>query len=81
MSLKPKVQTNSTNYPHHRESQINQQISTAIRPQLPRDGSRDGMNTSLKGVSLVGFVGVWNFDNNSNTKDSATSKPGGKKIY
>ena len=81
MSLKPKVQTNSTNYPHHRETQINQQISTAIRPQLPRDGSRDGMNTSLKGVSPVGFVGVWNFDNNSNTKDSATSKPGGKKIY
>jgi len=39
------------------------------------------MNTSLKGVSPVGFVGVWNFDNNSNTKDSATSKPGGKKIY
>lgn len=81
MSLKPKVQTSSTNYPHHRDPQINQQIATAIRPQLPRDGSRDGMNTSLKGVSLVGFVGVWNFDNNSNTKDSATSKPGGKKIY
>jgi len=81
MSLKPKVQTSSTNYPHHRDPQINQQIATAVRPQLPRDGSRDGMNTSLKGVSPVGFVGVWYFDNNSNTKDSATSKPGGKKIY
>ncbi len=81
MSLKPKVQANSTNYPQHRAPEINQQISTAIRPQLPRDGSRDGMNTSLKGVIPVGFTGVWNFADNSNTKDSATSKPGGKKIY
>jgi hypothetical protein len=81
MSLKPKVQTNSTSYPQHRSSQINQQIATAVRPQLPRDGSRDGLNTSLKGVTPVGFTGVWNFADNSNTKDSSTSKPGGKKIY
>jgi len=81
MSLKPKVQTNSTNYPQHRSPQINQQIATAVRPQLPRDGSRDGLNTSLKGVTPVGFTGVWNFADNSNTKDSSTSKPGGKKIY
>jgi hypothetical protein len=39
------------------------------------------MNTSLKGVTPVGFTGVWNFADNSNTKDSSTSKPGGKKIY
>ena len=81
MSLKPKVRENSSNIPYHREPQINQQIATAIRPQLPRDGSRDGMNTSLKGVTPVGFTGVWNFADNSNTKDSSTSKPGGKKIY
>jgi hypothetical protein len=48
---------------------------------LPRDGSKDGLNTSLKGVTPVGFTGVWNFSDNSNTKDSSTSKPGGKKIY
>ena len=72
---------NSSNTPQHRSPMINQQIATAIRPQLPRDGSRDGMNTSLKGVTPVGFTGVWNFSDNSNTKDSATSKPGGKKIY
>ena len=41
----------------------------------------NGLNTSLKGVTPVGFTGVWNFSDNSNTKDSATSKPGGKKIY
>jgi hypothetical protein len=81
MSLKPKVQANSSNTPHHRDPLINQQISTAIRPQLPRDGSKDGLNTSLKGVTPVGFTGVWNFADNSNTKDSSTSKPGGKKIY
>jgi hypothetical protein len=81
MSLKPKVQANSSNTPHHRDPQINQQISTAILPQLPRDGSKDGLNTSLKGVTPVGFTGVWNFSDNSNTKDSSTSKPGGKKIY
>lgn len=81
MSLKPKTQGSNSNTPHHRSPQINQQISTAIRPQLPRDGSKDGMNTSLKGVTPVGYVSVWNFADNSNTKDSSTSKPGGKKIY
>ena len=81
MSLKPKVRENSSNIPQHRDPQINQQIATAVRPQLPRDGSRDGLNTSLKGVTPVGFTGVWNFSDNTNTKDSSTSKPGGKKIY
>ena len=81
MSLKPKVQGSSSNTPHHRDPLINQQVSRAVRPQLPRDGSADGLNTSIKGVTPVGFVGVWNFADNSNTKDSSTSKPGGKKIY
>ena len=81
MSLKPKTTGSSGNTPHKRSSENNQQIAKSVRPQLPRDGSRDGMNTSLKGVIPVGFTGVWNFADNSNTKDSATSKPGGKKIY
>ena len=84
MSLKPKTTGSSGNTPHKRSSENNQQIAKSVRPQLPRDGSAGGLNTTFAGKMPSGFTAVWNFDGNRNTKDSATTKPGnaGKKsIY
>ena len=84
MSLKPKNEGSSHNNPYKRPSDVNQQIAKSTRPQLPRDGSMNGMNTTFDGKMPSGFTSVWNFDGNRNTKDSATTKPGnaGKKsIY
>jgi len=67
-----------------RPSNVNQQIAKSVRPQLPRDGSAGGKNYHLNGqVQRGGYTSVWNFDGNSNTKDSSTTKPGnagGKRI-
>ena len=84
MSLKPKTTGSSGNTPHNRSSENNQQVAKSTRPQLPRDGTAGGLNTTLTGKMPAGYPSVWNFDGNRNTKDSATTKPGnaGKKsIY
>jgi hypothetical protein len=84
MSLKPKNQGSSHNTPYKRPDDVNQQIAKSTRPQLPRDGSKGGLNTTFSGKMPAGFTSVWNFDGNKNTKDSATTKPGnagGKDIY
>jgi len=84
MSLKPKVTGSSHNTPYKRPSDVNQQIAKSVRPQLPRDGSMNGLNTTLNGKMPSGYMAVFNFAGNNNTKDSATTKPGnaGKKsIY
>jgi hypothetical protein len=60
-----------------RPSEVNQQIAKSIRPQLPRDGSAGGVNYHIPGKRPPsGFTAVWNFGGNTNTKDSATTKPG-----
>ena len=81
MSLKPKNQGSSHNTPYKRPDDVNQQAATSTRPQLPRDGSIGGLNTTLTGKMPAGYTSVWNFDGNRNTKNSATTKPGnaGKK--
>jgi hypothetical protein len=82
MSLKPKTTGSSGSTPHKREQSKNQQTSTAVRPPLPRDGSMDGINTTLTGKMPAGYVSVWNFGDNRNTKDSSTTKPEkGRKIF
>ena len=81
MSLKPKAQGSNHNSPYKRPDDFNQQIAKSTRPQLPRDGSVNGLNTTFAGKMPAGFTAVWNFDGNRNTKDSSTTKPGnaGKK--
>ena len=84
MSLKPKTTGSSGGTPHKRPPEANQQIAKSVRPQLPRDGSAGGLNTTLTGKMPAGYTSVWNFDGNRNTKDSATTKPGnagGKDIF
>ena len=59
-----------------RPSEINQQIAKSVRPQLPRDGSKDGKNYHENNTVQRGaFTSVWNFNGNANTKDSSTTKP------
>lgn len=68
---------------NQRSPLLNQQVAKAVRPQLPRDGSRDGINTHINGKMPPGFVGVWDFSGRD-SKNSGTSRPGnaGKKdIY
>ena len=82
MSLKPKNQGSSHNTPYKRPDDVNQQVAKSTRPQLPRDGSTGGLNTTFAGKMPSGFTAVWNFDGNRNTKDSSTTKPEkGRKIY
>jgi hypothetical protein len=59
-----------------RPSYLNQQIAKSVRPQLPRDGSAGGVNHHESGKRPPsGFTAVWNFNGNTNTKDSSTTKP------
>ena len=64
---------------HKRPTQINQQAATSVRPQLPRDGSRDGQN-ALRGKMPAGYISVWDFGNGRQTKESPT-EPCGRKVY
>jgi len=67
---------------HKRPSEVNQQIAKSVRPQLPRDGSRDGKNTHTSGELPAGFIAVWNFGGQTDTKKSPTTKPETKhKVY
>lgn len=65
---------------NQRPALVNQQIAKSTRPQLPRDGSANGINTHINGKLPPGFVGVWDFSGRG-TKDASTVKPGnaGKK--
>ena len=63
---------------HKRPSDINQQPSKAVRPPLPRDGSRDGQNNVNK--MPAGYISTWDFGNGEQTKRAPTTG-GGKKVY
>ena len=64
---------------HQRPHEYNQQIAKSIRPQLPRDGSRDGQN-AITNKMPAGYISTWDFGSGSQTKYSPTSG-GGKKVY
>lgn len=64
---------------HKRPSEVNQQVAKSVRPQLPRDVTRDGQNC-LHGKMPAGFISVWEFGTGKQTKKSPTSG-GGKKVY
>lgn len=67
-------------FKHRRPSDVNQQIAKSVRPQLPRDGSKDGQNC-LHGKMPAGYISTWTFggDDNYDTKRSPTTG-GGKKV-
>ena len=70
---------------HQRENDaahnVNQQIATAVRVQLPRDGSAGKKPYHEMGeMPYGGYQSMWNFSGNNSTKESPTDKPG-KKVY
>ena len=64
---------------HKRPSEVNQQVAKSVRPQLPRDGSKDGQN-HVRDRMPAGYISVWDFGNGDQTKYSNTTG-GGKKVY
>jgi hypothetical protein len=64
---------------HKRPHVQNQQVASATRPQLPRDGSRMGQNR-IDGRMPAGYISTWDFGNGDQTKFSPTSG-GGKSVY
>jgi len=66
---------------HQRDHDLNQQIAKSVRPQLPRDGSRDMMRWEPGQLPKGGFRSIIPFcESPYDTKQSPTSG-GGKRIY
>jgi len=66
---------------HQRDHDINQQIAKSVRPQLPRDGSRDMIRWEPGQLPKGGFRSIIPFcEGPYDTKQSPTSG-GGKRIY
>jgi len=70
------------NRPQQREHDVNQQIAKSVRPQLPRDGSRDMERWQPGQLPKGGFRPVFDFSGTPtyDTKHSPT-EGGGKKVY
>ena len=70
------------NRPQQREHDVNQQIAKSVRPQLPRDGSRDMERWQPGQLPKGGFRSVFDFSGTPtyDTKHSPTSG-GGSKVY
>ena len=64
---------------HKRPSESNQQVSKAVRPPLPRDGSAGGQN-QINGKMPAGYISTWDFGNGPQTRNSPTTR-GGDKVY
>jgi len=66
---------------HQRDHDLNQQIAKSVRPQLPRDGSRDMIRWEPGQLPKGGFRSIIPFcEGTYDTKQSPTSG-GGKRIY
>lgn len=66
---------------HQRPHDVNQQIAKSVRPQLPRDGSRDMQRWEAGQLPKGGYRSTFDFSEGGyNTKQSPTSG-GGCKVY
>jgi len=66
---------------HQRDHDVNQQIAKSVRPQLPRDGSRDMIRWEPGQLPKGGYRSIIPFcEGTYDTKHSPTSG-GGKSIY
>jgi hypothetical protein len=70
------------NRPQQRDHDVNQQIAKSVRPQLPRDGSKDMERWQPGQLPKGGFRPVFDFSGTPtyDTKNSPTSG-GGSKVY
>ena len=67
------------NNPIKRPSELNQQVAKSVRPQMPRDGSADGVN-QIHNKMPPGYVGVWSYEDRG-TKNSGIQRGVGRKVY
>ena len=67
---------------HQRPHDLNQQIAKSVRPQLPRDGSKDMMRWEPGQLPKGGYRSVFDFSDTPeyDTKHSPT-RGGGSKVY
>lgn len=67
---------------HQRPHDLNQQVAKSIRPQLPRDGSKDMQRWEPGQLPKGGYRSVFDFSGEAlyDTKHSPTQAPG-KKVY
>lgn len=77
----------SKNRPHQRDHEKNQQTSTAVRPPIPRDATKDMQRWQPGQLPFGGYRSVFDMSGDKfpttgplNTKMSPTSG-GGKKVY
>ena len=77
----------SKNRPHQRDHEKNQQTSTAVRPPIPRDATKDMQRWQPGQLPYGGYRSVIDMSGDKfpttgslNTKLSPTSG-GGKKVY
>ena len=79
--MKPKIKCDNQPVKHQRAHESSQQTSMAVRPPLPRDGTKDGRPHWTPGeLPKGGFQSVWNFGERNNTKDSPVTVKE-KKVY
>ena len=67
MDMLPKIKTNNPGKRHQRPHEDNQQIAKSVRPQMPRDGSKNGQN-HINGKMPAGFISTWDFGSGNQTK-------------
>lgn len=79
--MKPKINASNKFTTHQRHSELNQQVAKSVRPQLPRDGSKDGRPYWTPGeLPKGGYQSTWCFGDSHDTKKSPTQVKE-KKVY
>jgi len=67
--------------PHQRDHEQNQQVATAIRPQLPRDGSAGMTKWKTGELPKGGYRSMFDFAEGSYSTKLSPSGAKEKKVY
>ena len=67
--------------PHQREHELNQQVATAIRPQLPRDGSAGMTKWKTGELPKGGYRSTFDFAEGAFSTKLSPSRAKEKKVY
>jgi hypothetical protein len=69
------------NKPEKRPSDVNQQVATSVRPQLPRDGSKGMTKWEPGQLPRGGYRSTFCFEEGSYSNKQSPTSGGGKKVY
>lgn len=64
-----------------RPTDINQQVAKSVRPQLPRDGSKDMTKWETGQMPKGGYRSVFCFEEGNYSNKRSPTSGGGKKVY